>query len=98
MLFQVEMDVRLPHDFPAEKAEALKQTERARAQELQRAGIWRHLWRVGGRHSNVRIFVLSGPPELHDSPSQFPRFSFMEMRSTPPLPHPSSVAQHAREM
>ena len=31
MLFQVEMNVRLPHDLPAEKAEALKQTERARA-------------------------------------------------------------------
>jgi muconolactone D-isomerase len=66
MLFQVEMDVRLPHDFPAEKVEALKQTERARAQELQRAGIWRHLWRVAGRDSNVSIFDVSGPQDLHD--------------------------------
>jgi muconolactone D-isomerase len=91
MLFQVEMDVRLPHDFPAEKAEALKQTERARAQELQRAGIWRHLWRVAGRYSNVSIFDVSGPQDLHDILSSLPLFPFMDMRITPLCRHPSSV-------
>jgi muconolactone D-isomerase len=91
MLFQVEMDVRLPHDFPAEKADALKQTERARAQELQRAGIWRHLWRVAGRYSNVSIFDVSGPQDLHDILSSLPLFPFMDMRITPLCRHPSSV-------
>lgn len=91
MLFQVEMDVRVPHDFPAEKAEALKQTERARAQELQRAGIWRHLWRVAGRYSNVSIFDVSGPQDLHDILSGLPLFPFMEIRITPLCRHPSSV-------
>jgi muconolactone D-isomerase len=91
MLFQVEMDVRLPHDFPAEKVEALKQTERARAQELQRAGIWRHLWRVAGRYSNVSIFDVSGPQDLHDILSSLPLFPFMDMRITPLCRHPSSV-------
>ena len=91
MLFQVEMDVRLPHDFPAEKVEALKQTERARAQELQRAGIWRHLWRVAGRYSNISIFDVSGPQDLHDILSSLPLFPFMDMRITPLCRHPSSV-------
>jgi len=91
MLFQVEMDVRLPHDFQAEKVEALKQTERARAQELQRAGIWRHLWRVVGRYSNVSIFDVSGPQDLHDILSSLPLFPFMDMRITPLCRHPSSV-------
>jgi len=91
MLFQVEMDVRLPHDFPAEKVEALKQTERARAQELQRAGIWRHLWRVAGRYSNVSVFDVSGPQDLHDILSSLPLFPFMDMRITPLCRHPSSV-------
>jgi muconolactone D-isomerase len=91
MLFQVEMDVRLPHDFPAEKAEALKQTERARAQELQRAGIWRHLWRVAGRYSNVSIFDVSGPQDLHDILSSLPLFPFMDMRITALCRHPSTV-------
>jgi len=91
MLFHVEMNVRLPHDFPAEKAEALKQTERARAQELQRAGIWRHLWRVAGRYSNVSIFDVPGPQDLHDILSSLPLFPFMDMRITPLCRHPSSV-------
>jgi muconolactone D-isomerase len=91
MLFQVEMDVRLPYDFPAEKAETLKHTERARAQELQRAGIWRHLWRVAGRYSNVSIFDVSGPQDLHDILSSLPLFPFMDMRITPLCRHPSSV-------
>jgi muconolactone D-isomerase len=96
MLFQVEMDVRLPHDFPAEKVEALKQTERARAQELQRAGIWRHLWRVAGRYSNVSIFDVSGPQDLHDILSSLPLFPFMDMRITPLCRHPSSVRDDDR--
>jgi muconolactone D-isomerase len=91
MLFHVEMNVRLPHDFLAETAEALKQTERARAQELQRAGIWRHLWRVAGRYSNVSIFDVSGPQDLHDILSSLPLFPFMDMRITPLCRHPSSV-------
>ena len=96
MLFQVEMDVRLPHDFPAEKVEALKQTERARAQELQRAGIWRHLWRVAGRYSNVSIFDVSGPQDLHDILSSLPLFPFMDMRITSLCRHPSSVRDDDR--
>jgi muconolactone D-isomerase len=73
------------------KSEALKQTERARAQELQRAGIWRHLWRVAGRYSNVSIFDVSGPQDLHDILSSLPLFPFMDMRITPLCRHPSSV-------
>jgi muconolactone D-isomerase len=91
MLFQVEMTVRLPHDFPAEKVESLKQTERARAQELQRAGIWRHLWRVAGRYSNVSIFDVSGPQDLHDILSSLPLFPFMDVRITALCRHPSTV-------
>jgi muconolactone D-isomerase len=96
MLFQVEMDVRLPYDFPAEKDEALKHTERARAQELQRAGIWRHLWRVAGRYSNVSIFDVAGPQDLHDILSSLPLFPFMDMRITPLCRHPSSVRDDDR--
>jgi len=38
MLFHVQMDVRLPHDMPPDKADALKKAERERAQELQQLG------------------------------------------------------------
>jgi muconolactone D-isomerase len=85
MLFQVEMNVRLPHDLTAEKVEALKQTE------LARAGTWRHLWRVAGRYANVSIFDVADPQELHDTLSSLPLFPFMDMRITPLCRHPSSV-------
>ena len=82
MLFQVEMDVHMPHSMSVEQADALKQAERARAQELQRTGIWRHLWRVAGRYSNVSVFDVPGPQDLHEILSSLPLFPFMDMRIT----------------
>ena len=96
MLFKVDMDVRIPHDVPAERADALKQAERTRAQDLQRAGVWRHLWRVAGRYANVSIFDVSGPQELHDILSTLPLFPFMEIQVTPLCRHPSSIRDDDR--
>jgi muconolactone D-isomerase len=91
MLFQVQMDVRLPHDMPAEQADALKKTERERAQELQRSGTWRHLWRVAGRYANVSVFDVSGAEELHQILSTLPLFPFMQIEVTALCRHPSSI-------
>jgi muconolactone D-isomerase len=96
MLFQVEMNVRIPQDFPAERVEALKQAERARAQDLQGASIWRHLWRVAGRYANVSIFDVSGPQQLHDILSSLPLFPFMDIQVTPLCRHPSSIREDDR--
>src|SRR6516165_9942117 len=41
-------DMRVPHAPAPEQLERLKAEEKARAQELQRDGRWRHLWRVAG--------------------------------------------------
>ena len=65
MLFKVAMTVRLPHDMPRAQADELKSTERAVAQQLQRDGTWRHLWRVAGRYANVSIFDVADADELH---------------------------------
>lgn len=54
MLFLVQMDVRIPQQTDPETVEKLKAAEKARAQELQRSGQWRHLWRVAGRHAAAR--------------------------------------------
>jgi muconolactone D-isomerase len=91
MLFQVVMDVRIPHDVPAEKVELLKQAERERAQELQRQGIWRHLWRHAGRYANTSIFDVESPQALHDILSTLPLFPFMDIGVTPLCRHPSSI-------
>lgn len=91
MLFHVQMDVRLPHDLPPDRVEALKAAERDRAQELQRQGKWRHLWRIAGRYSNVSIFDVSGADELHTILSTLPLFPFMDMTVSALCRHPSSV-------
>ena len=91
MLFHVQMDVRLPHDVPPDRADALKKAERERAQDLQRAGKWRHLWRVAGRYSNVSIFDVSGAEELHGILSTLPLFPFMEITVSALCRHPSSI-------
>jgi muconolactone D-isomerase len=91
VLFHIRMDVQLPHDMAPDKADALKKAERERAQELQRSGKWRHLWRVAGRYSNVSIFDVSGAEELHDILSTLPLFPFMEITVHPLCRHPSSI-------
>lgn len=91
MLFHVTMNVRIPHDADPERIETLKAEEKARSQELQRAGTWRHLWRVAGRYSNVSIFDVPGNAELHEILSSLPLFPFMEVSVTALCRHPSSI-------
>lgn len=96
MLFHVQMDVRLPHDLDPRVAEQLKATERAQAQALQRSGKWRHLWRVAGQYSNVSIFDVESPAELHELLSTLPLFPFMDLRVSALCRHPSSVREDDR--
>jgi len=91
MLFHVRMDVRLPHGMPQDQAAELKRVEKARAEELQRAGTWRHLWRIAGQYSNVSVFDVDSTDELHAVLSTLPLFPFMEIAVTPLLRHPSSI-------
>jgi muconolactone D-isomerase len=48
------MDVRMPHDAEPACFERLKAAETTRAQTLQRAEKWPHLWRLAGRYANVQ--------------------------------------------
>ena len=91
MLFQVEMDVNIPLGFDAEEAARLKAAEKARFQELQRTGTWRHIWRVVGRYANVSIFDVGSNSELHDILMSLPLYPFMTIRVTPLCRHPSSL-------
>ncbi|MCO5397617.1 muconolactone Delta-isomerase [Ralstonia soli] len=91
MLFHVEMTVNLPPDMDAEKAAALKAQEKDMAQQLQRDGVWRHLWRIAGRYANVSIFDVESPAHLHDVLSQLPLFPYMSMEVQALCRHGSSV-------
>ena len=91
MLFQVEMDVKIPYGLESAYVEGLKAAEKARALDLQRSGKWRHLWRVAGQYRNISIFDVESNAELHDILMSLPLFSFMVVRVTPLCRHPSSV-------
>jgi muconolactone D-isomerase len=91
MLFQVEMDVNIPHGIDPIHVEGLKALEKARAHDLQRSGKWRHLWRVAGQYRNVSIFDVDSNAELHDILMSLPLFPFMAVRVTALCRHPSSI-------
>ncbi|MBV8124357.1 MAG: muconolactone Delta-isomerase [Paucibacter sp.] len=91
MLFHVQMTVKLPHDMPPAEADALKLREKAMAQELQRAGTWRHLWRIAGQYANISVFDVASIDELHNLLTSLPLFPYMQIEVMPLCRHPSSV-------
>jgi muconolactone D-isomerase len=91
MLYLVQMRVELPHDMPAAQAEDIKARELAYAQELQRSGAWRHLWRVVGEYANVSVFDVEDHDTLHRLLSGLPLFPYMRIQVTPLARHPSAI-------
>lgn len=91
MLFHVRMDVKIPHDLPADVAADILAREKAYSQDLQKSGKWRHIWRLAGEYANVSIFDVRDNAELHDILTGLPLFKFMEIKVTPMLRHPSSI-------
>ncbi len=92
MLFHVEMIVNLPPGIEEVFAEGLKARERARSQELQREGKWRHIWRLAGVYANVSIFDVADPQELHDIMIGLPLFPYMTVTVRALCHHPSALA------
>lgn len=91
MLFHVRMNVNLPRSMPLEQATRLKQDEKDLAQQLQREGRWRHLWRIAGQYANVSIFDVGSVDELHTLLTSLPLFPYMQIEVMPLCRHPSSV-------
>ena len=91
MLYHVKMDVRIPHDADPAVLDRLRAEEKARAQELQRAGTWVHLWRIAGQYANVSVFDVGSHDELHAILSTLPLFPFMAIEVTPLAQHPSAI-------
>lgn len=91
MRYLVHMVVRLPHDLNPEVAADLKASERARALELQRSGVWVHLWRVAGQYANYSVFDVGSHDELHELLSGLPLFPFMDIEVVPLAVHPSAL-------
>jgi len=90
------MDVHVPQDYDPAQFERLKAAEKARFQELQRAGTWRHIWRIVGHYSNVSIFDVADNGELHHLLTSLPLYPFMDVRVTALCRHPSSIHEDDR--
>ena len=91
MLFQVEMTVNIPLDFDKAEADRLKAQEKARFQELQQAGTWRHIWRVVGYYANLSIFDVENNAALHDILVSLPLYPLMDVKVVALCRHPSST-------
>jgi muconolactone D-isomerase len=91
MLYLVRMDVKIPHDLPAEQVDEVKRREKAYSQSLQHDGRWQHLWRVVGEYANYSVFEVASNDELHELLSQLPLFPYMQLQVTPLARHPSSI-------
>ncbi|CAN7739937.1 muconolactone Delta-isomerase [Pseudorhodoferax sp. LjRoot39] len=93
MLYMVHMVVNIPASVSPAEADEIKRREKAYSQDLQRAGTWRHLWRVVGEYANVSIFDVASNDELHTLLSGLPLFPYMQIKVTPLANHPSSIVQ-----
>jgi muconolactone D-isomerase len=91
MLFHVHIDVHIPHDTDPEKLRQLSDREHERAKELQLQGKWKHLWRVTGKYSNISIFDVNDPAELHEILNSLPLYPFMDVEVTALCKHPGSL-------
>ena len=96
MIFMVEMTVNPPRHISKDEFAKLVAEEKARAEDLQKSGTWRHLWRVAGRYSNVSIFDVESASELHEIMLSLPLFPFMTTSVTALCRHPSSIHEDDR--
>lgn len=92
MLYLVRMDVKIPHDLPADVAAEIKAREKAYSQQLQHDGRWPHLWRVVGEYANYSVFDVASNDELHELLQGLPLFPYMDIEVTPLARHPSAIA------
>ena len=91
MLFHVYINVRIPHDADPEEVKKLGAQEHERAKVLQEQGKWLHLWRVAGKFSNISVFDVENPAELHEILSSLPLYTFMDVEVIALCRHPGSL-------
>jgi muconolactone D-isomerase len=92
MLFAVKMDVAIPHDLNEEVRADLVAREKAYCRELQKAGVWVHIWRCVGQYANLSVFEVPDNEELHRILWGLPLFPYMTIEVTALARHPSDLA------
>ena len=93
MLYLARMAVNLPDHLTADEAAELAAAETARAQELQRSGQWRHIWRVVGRTENYSVFDVEDHDALHRLFQSLPFFPHLDIELIALAAHPSALPE-----
>jgi muconolactone D-isomerase len=88
MEFLVRTENRMPPDTPADRRAALREAERARADELRAAGLLKRLWRVPGRWATVGLYEAPDATALHDALASLPMWPWMDVTVEPLATHP----------
>ncbi|WP_298937250.1 muconolactone Delta-isomerase family protein [uncultured Ruegeria sp.] len=91
MLFLVKMSVDWPRDMPPDEASALQKAERAYSANLQRKGVWKHLWRTTGIFGNISVFDVQSHEELHEVITGLPFYPYITLDITPLSQHPGRI-------
>ncbi|MBK5002423.1 muconolactone delta-isomerase [Pseudomonas sp. S31] len=94
MLICTLVEVNIPADMPPEQVQELRRRETARAQELQRAGTLRHLWRVAGKVANVSVWDVADNDEFHEVLSSLALFPYFDIQVIPLSRHPSDISEN----
>ncbi|WP_416562319.1 muconolactone Delta-isomerase [Nocardia testacea] len=94
-LYHVRMDVDIPRDLDEAVRADIVTREKKYSQELQRSGKWVHIWRIVGQYSNISVFAVDSPAELHEILWNLPLFPYMTIDILPLTAHPSAIEQAA---
>ncbi len=89
--YLVEIAFTLPAGLDGSALERLQTAERARSQELQRAGVLRELWRQPGRTASWSVWRVDGPEELDAALRSLPFFPWMTVRTHALARHPNRL-------
>ncbi len=92
MLFHVRIEVTIPSHIDRETVERLGKLEHERAADLQRAGKWKHLWRVVGRFANISVFEVDTNDELHAILESLPFYPYRNIKVAALCRHPGSLS------
>ena len=92
MRFMVQMVVRLPGDWPADKLDAIGKAENARGHEMIKAGKLRRLFRIVGKRANFSIWDADSLEDMHENLQSLPMHPWMDITVTPLIEHPSETA------
>jgi muconolactone D-isomerase len=95
MLFHVRIKVTIPANVERETVERLGKLEHERAAELQRAGKWKHLWRLVGHFANISVFDVDSNDELHALLESLPLYPYMTIEVAALCRHPGAISGSA---